>query len=82
MGTCSLHPASSGIRQREQVPADRYVEGACYICGWSARSDQCDNCGNVLEPEGCSIPRHDRRRHIELRDTEHYYLDLSSSNRK
>ena len=31
---------------------DRYVEGTCYICGdTNARSDQCDKCGNVLEPE-------------------------------
>ena len=28
---------------------DRYVEGTCYICGYAnARSDQCDNCGNLL----------------------------------
>jgi methionyl-tRNA synthetase len=37
---------------------DRYVEGTCYICGYeSARSDQCDNCGNVLEPEKLINPR-------------------------
>src|SRR5688500_7820734 len=37
---------------------DRYVEGACYICGYeSARWDQCDNGGNVLEPEKLVNPR-------------------------
>ncbi len=37
---------------------DRYVEGTCYICGFEgARSDQCDNCGNVLEPEKLLNPR-------------------------
>ena len=29
---------------------DRYVEGTCYICGYeSARGDQCDNCGNLMD---------------------------------
>jgi len=58
---------------------DRYVEGTCYICGFeSARSDQCDNCGNVLEPERLLMPRATTGDGaLELRDTEHYYLDLS-----
>ena len=58
---------------------DRYVEGTCYICGFeNARSDQCDNCGNVLEPEKLINP-HAKTGDgaLELRDTEHYYLDLS-----
>ena len=30
---------------------DRYIEGTCPICGYpSARGDQCDNCGNQLDP--------------------------------
>jgi len=57
---------------------DRYVEGTCYICGFEgARSDQCDNCGNVLEPEKLIKPRSKAGGALELRDTEHYYLDLS-----
>ena len=58
---------------------DRYVEGTCYICGYAAaRSDQCDNCGNVLEPEKLISPRSTTGDgSLELRDTEHYYLDLS-----
>ena len=58
---------------------DRYVEGTCYICGFEgARSDQCDNCGNVLEPERLLKPRaRTGDGALELRDTEHYYLDLS-----
>jgi methionyl-tRNA synthetase len=58
---------------------DRYVEGTCYICGYeAARSDQCDNCGNVLEPEKLINPRAKTGDGaLELRDTEHYYLDLS-----
>ncbi|HEY9152777.1 MAG TPA: methionine--tRNA ligase [Anaerolineales bacterium] len=58
---------------------DRYVEGTCYICGFEgARSDQCDNCGNVLEPEKLIHPRAKTGDGaLELRDTEHFYLDLS-----
>ena len=58
---------------------DRYVEGTCYICGFEgARSDQCDNCGNVLEPEKLNNP-HAKTGDgsLELRETEHFYLDLS-----
>ena len=37
---------------KQKFLPDRYVEGTCYICGYeNARSDQCDQCGNVLEPE-------------------------------
>lgn len=57
---------------------DRYVEGTCYICGYEgARSDQCDNCGNVLEPERLINPRSKTGGALELRETEHFYLDLS-----
>ncbi len=58
---------------------DRYVEGTCYICGTAgARSDQCDACGNVLEPEKLIDP-HAKTGDgaLELRETEHFYLDLS-----
>ena len=57
---------------------DRYVEGTCYICGTGgARSDQCDSCGNVLEPEKLINPHAKTGDALELRDTEHFYLDLS-----
>jgi methionyl-tRNA synthetase len=58
---------------------DRYVEGTCYIChAEGARSDQCDNCGNVLEPEKLINPRAKTGDGaLELRETEHFYLDLS-----
>ena len=30
---------------------DRFIEGTCPICGYdNARGDQCDNCGNQLDP--------------------------------
>jgi len=58
---------------------DRYVEGTCYICGDpGARSDQCDKCGNVLEPEKLLNPKSKVDDSTpELRETEHFYLDLS-----
>lgn len=58
---------------------DRYVEGTCYICGFEgARSDQCDHCGNVLEPDKLLNPRSKVDNSTpELRNTEHYFLDLS-----
>ncbi len=37
---------------------DRYIEGTCPICGYdSARGDQCDNCGNQLDPADLINPR-------------------------
>lgn len=57
---------------------DRYVEGTCYICGYpDARSDQCDKCGNLLDPALLINPRsHIDSTRPELRETEHYFLDL------
>jgi len=57
---------------------DRYVEGTCYICGYTnARSDQCDKCGNLLDPALLVNPRSKiDGSSPELRETEHYYLDL------
>ena len=36
--------------------ADRFVEGLCPVCGKSARGDQCDECGAVLEAENLQQP--------------------------
>jgi methionyl-tRNA synthetase len=57
---------------------DRYVEGTCYICGYTnARSDQCDKCGNLLDPAQLKEPRSKIDGSTpELRETEHYFLDL------
>lgn len=57
---------------------DRYVEGTCYICGFpNARSDQCDKCGNLLDPAQLINPRSKIDGSTpELRETEHFYLDL------
>jgi len=57
---------------------DRYIEGTCYICGYNnARGDQCDNCGNLLDATELIDPRSKiDNSSPELRDTEHFYLDL------
>jgi methionyl-tRNA synthetase len=57
---------------------DRYVEGTCPICGYpSARGDQCDNCGNQLDPADLIDPRSRINGETpEFRETEHLMLDL------
>ena len=57
---------------------DRYVEGTCPICGYAdARGDQCDNCGNQLDPQDLIAPRSkvDGRPPV-FRETTHLFLDL------
>ncbi len=57
---------------------DRYLEGTCPICGYeSARGDQCDNCGNQLDPSDLISPR--SRINGETPafvETEQFFLDL------
>src|SRR5579883_1779802 len=57
---------------------DRYIEGTCPICGYpSARGDQCDNCGNQLDPTDLIDPRSridgETPRFVE---EEHFFFDL------
>jgi methionyl-tRNA synthetase len=57
---------------------DRYIEGTCPICGYdSARGDQCDNCGNQLDPSDLINPRSKINGETPaFVETEHYFLDL------
>jgi methionyl-tRNA synthetase len=57
---------------------DRYIEGTCPICGYdSARGDQCDNCGNQLDPIDLINPRSRINGETpEFVETEHFFLDL------
>jgi methionyl-tRNA synthetase len=59
---------------------DRYIEGTCPICGYeSARGDQCDNCGNQLDPADLKNPRSKINGEVpEFVETEHLFLDLPS----
>ena len=57
---------------------DRYIEGTCPICGYpSARGDQCDNCGNQLDPTDLINPvskiNGETPKFVE---EEHFFLDL------
>jgi methionyl-tRNA synthetase len=57
---------------------DRYIEGTCPICGFpDARGDQCDNCGNPLDPADLIEPRSriDGSAPV-FRETSHLFLDL------
>ncbi len=63
--------------------ADRYVEGICPHCGFDgARGDQCDNCGRIYETITLIRPRCKNcgGSHIEVRETEHFFLDLGALN--
>ena len=57
---------------------DRYIEGTCPICGYpNARGDQCDNCGNQLDPIDLIEPRSKINGETpNFVETEQYFLDL------
>jgi methionyl-tRNA synthetase len=57
---------------------DRYIEGTCPICGYeSARGDQCDNCGNQLDPEDLINPHSRINGEVPVFiETQHFFLDL------
>ena len=60
---------------------DRFVQGTCYICGYdSARGDQCDNCGNLMETVKLIDPHNieDPDDKLVVRETEHYFLQLQN----
>lgn len=60
---------------------DRFVEGTCYICGYdSARGDQCDNCGNLMDTVKLIDPHNieDPDDKLVARQTEHYFLQLQN----
>ncbi|HEY0640971.1 MAG TPA: methionine--tRNA ligase [Pseudonocardiaceae bacterium] len=57
---------------------DRYIEGTCPICGADgARGDQCDTCGNQLDPVDLINPRSRINGETpKFVESEHYFLDL------
>ena len=57
---------------------DRYIEGTCPICGADgARGDQCDTCGNQLDPTDLISPRSRINGETpEFVETTHWFLDL------
>ena len=70
---------------------DRFVEGTCPKCGYdSARGDQCDECGMLLDALELKNPRinpkvlkrvgevSENERRLEARPSEHFYLKLTA----
>ena len=58
---------------------DRYVEGTCPNCGYErARGDQCDNCNTLFESASELLNPHSKldKTALELRDTEHFFINL------
>lgn len=57
--------------------ADRYVEGICPLCGYiDARGDQCDGCGQLLNPLELKEPRSKLGGTVIVRDSNHIFLCL------
>lgn len=76
----------------ERFLPDRFVEGVCPHCKFdSARGDQCDNCGKLLDPLELVNPHINKKiigsnkmpagiLLLEERESEHFYLKLSKLN--
>ena len=66
--------------QCQRFLPDRYVEGTCPYCGFSgARGDQCDECGQPLNPAELIEPRCRLCGTTpEFKDSEHFFLRLSA----
>ena len=65
-------------KEKKFLP-DRYIVGTCPHCGFKdARSDYCEGCNKILEQGEVINPLSklsDSK--VELRDTQHYFLDWS-----
>ena len=72
------HDAGAFSPSTGRTLPDRYIEGTCPICGYGdARGDQCDNCGNQLDPVDLIEPRSIIDGSTpEFRETTHLFLDL------
>ncbi|MCL2528229.1 MAG: methionine--tRNA ligase [Defluviitaleaceae bacterium] len=58
--------------------ADRFVIGKCPGCNQDARGDQCDACGNVLEPENLVTPQCSVCKSTpEFHQTNHLFIAIS-----
>ena len=57
---------------------DRYVEGTCPNCGFEeARSDECENCGTLYEPNELKNPKSKISGETPvLKETSHWYFPL------
>jgi methionyl-tRNA synthetase len=78
-GYIAERPALSAISPSSgRTLPDRYIEGTCPICGYDgARGDQCDNCGNQLDPQDLINPVSKINGETpKFVQTQHFFLDL------
>jgi len=63
---------------------DRYIEGECPECGFSsARGDQCDNCGKLMDTKKLKNPKCKICNNSpEWRQSKHFFLKLSALQEK
>lgn len=66
--------------EEQRFLSDRFVEGVCPHCSFDgARGDQCDNCGNTVDPADLgNIRCKEDGSTPEFRDTTHFFLRLSA----
>jgi len=89
-----MHKKGYLIEKKVRIPfckvckrslADRYILGICPYCSYdSARGDQCEKCGKLLEPENLLKPRCSvcEKSEIEFRERKHLFLDLTKLSKK
>jgi len=70
--------------QCDRFLPDRFVEGTCPHCGYdSARGDQCDSCGTLLEPTNLLQPRCAICNSTPIKETrKHWYFDMPKLSEK
>jgi len=70
--------------QCDRFLPDRFVEGTCPHCGYtSARGDQCDSCGNLLEPTNLLQPRCAICNSTPIKERrKHWYFDMPKLSEK
>lgn len=75
--TSKAEPSAISPSTGRTLP-DRYIEGTCPICSFDgARGDQCDNCGNQLDPSDLINPRSKINGETpQFVDSEQFFLDL------
>ncbi len=70
--------------QCQRYLPDRYIEGTCPYCGSpGARGDQCDACGQPINPDEMADPRCRLCGATpQFQDSEHFFLKLSDFQRQ
>lgn len=69
--------------QEKRFLPDRYVEGECPHCHYlESRSDQCDNCGQLLEQNLINPKSKITKNAVELNETEHVFIDWAKLENK